>query len=584
MARIRVLGAALAVALVSGALASAAPAAVVRPPSDHTLTTTHFTIHYFTCVSPQTDNPCGPPTDYVTQTEAGDVAAYAEDAYSRFVSWGLTPPVDDGDGHIDIYLEDLPGGTNYPSLEAYAQPDSAGPDPSSAMFFMTPPEMLDKVFTPLTGLSLVQEEQKTLANELFVLFEFATWVPTSSGDYWLLDGAAQWAAFQQIGYPSSAVLTSLASPDISIDCRDPLSALPPPAPALPFRMCDPDRWTALGYTRWAFFQLLAKKYGNTFISDVLTNGHAGQTATTALANAIAAKGSSLASIYNEYAADLMNGGFGVPALTTVRPAAYKNVATGTTTSTIATVVEVPVNHLSTRYVTFQRGDGDGSHACYAATLSLNVSIPAGTSAQPYFYWDSTGSTPQPLTISGSTASISVPWDTCDWGHTRGWLSIPNAGTTVDAAAFTVTSSVTVDTKTPAAAGNAPDPTSTWGTTVPVPTTDVAPSIELFGPELLTLSATAPTIRLIVDSSGPGTVTATFGGTTLGSGTLRAGNNDLRFKVPKGMLTALRRAAANANVLTLTPMSPSGASAGQPVTRQIVIAAVHKAKAKKHTKK
>jgi hypothetical protein len=51
-----------------------------------------------------------------------------------------------------------------------------------------------------------------------------------------------------------------------------------------------------------------------------------------------------------------------------------------------------------------------------------------------------------------------------------------------------------------------------------------------------------------------------------------------------MLTSLRRAATSGNVLTLTPMSPSGASAGLPVTRQVVIAAEHKAKAKKHKKK
>jgi hypothetical protein len=109
---------------------------------------------------------------------------------------------------------------------------------------------------------------------------------------------------------------------------------------------------------------------------------------------------------------------------------------------------------------------------------------------------------------------------------------------------------------------------------------------VFGPELLTLSVSAPTIRLIVDSSGPGTVTATLGATTLGTGTLRAGNNDLRFTVPKDMLASFRRAAANGNVLTLTPMSPSGTSAGLPVTRQVVIAAEHKAKAKakKHKKK
>ena len=220
--------------------------------------------------------------------------------------------------------------------------------------------------------------------------------------------------------------------------------------------------------------------------------------------------------------------------------------------------------------------------CFAATLSINIAMPAGTSAQPYYFWDVPGSTPQALSVNGSTASITVPWDTCDWGSARGWLSIPNAGTNVDAADFTVTSSVTVDTNTPAMAGQAPAPTSVWGTPVPVPTADLPPSIDVFGPELLQLSAKTPMIRLIVDSSGPGTVTATLGATALGNYSLRAGNNDVRFAVPKSMLTSLRRSASASNVLTLTPMSVSGNVAGQAVTRQVVIAAAPKAV--KHKKK
>jgi hypothetical protein len=308
-------------------------------------------------------------------------------------------------------------------------------------------------------------------------------------------------------------------------------------------------------------------------------------ATTALANAIAAKGSSLASQFNTYAADLMTGNFGVPGLAAVRPTPDTNIGTGTAAATLPAFKVTPENHLSARYVTFQRG-GDGSNACFASALSIKVDIPAGTSSQPYFYWDVPGSTPQALSVSGSTASITVPWDTCDWGTARGWLSIPNASTAVDGATFTVSSSVTVDTNTPATAGTVPDPATVWGTTVPVPTADVPPSIDVFGPELLRLSAKAPTIRLIIDSSGPGIVNATLGSAVLGSYSLRAGNNDVRFTVPKALLTSIRRSASAANLLTLTPMSPTGALAGLAVTRQVVITATPKPKPKpvKHKKK
>jgi len=560
MAPIRALGAAVAVALVSGVLASAADAVPIpRPSGDHQITTAHFVIHYYT--DPQSPS-------YSTETQAGDVAAYAERVYAIETGWGYPAPLDDGDGHIDIYLEDL---SAMPGVIGVAVPDGALPYPSpdsGAILLSTPTEMED--FATSEGLTPEQEVEKTIAHELFHLFQYATWVPTLQSDGWFFEATAQWAGFSAIGFPTGSAVTDIGPPEIALPCRDDIPGN---------QMCDPDPYVDGGYSRWAFFQMLANKYGNSFIHDILVNGAAGQTAATALANAIAAKGSSLSSIFNEYAMRLMDGDFGVPALTAVRPPVQMSVLGGTKTGPLATV-KVPVNHLSARYVTFQRGDGDSTHACFAATLSINVAIPAGTSSQPYFYWD----TPQPLIVNGSNASITVPWDTCNWGSARGWLSIPNAGTTVDAADFTVTSSVTVDTNTPATPGNGPPQVSIWGTTVPVPTTDVAPTIDVFGPELLTLSVSAPTIRLIVDSSGPGTVTATLGATTLGTGTLRAGNNDLRFTVPKDMLASFRRAAANGNVLTLTPLSPSGTSAGLPVTRQVVIAAEHKAKAKKHKKK
>lgn len=564
MARIRALGVALAAALVTGVLASAAGAVPIpRPPGDHQITTAHFVVHYYT-------DPAS--ADYTTETQAGDVAAYAERAYTLETGWGYPAPLDDGDGHIDIYLEDL---SSLSGVIGYAEPDGAFPyvSPDSGAIVLSTPDELDG-FATEEGLTSEQEEQKSIAHELFHLLQFATWVPGAQSDGWLLEGTAQWAGFSAIGYPSGSSVTAVGPPDIALTCQDSIFGN---------HMCDLDPYIEGGYSRWAFFQMLANKYGTSFIHNVLVNGAAGQTAATALSNAIAAKGSSLASVFNEYTMRLMDGDFGVPALATLRPPVQEAIVSGTKTATLPPV-KVPVNHLSARYVTFQRGDGDGSHPCYAATLSINVAMPSGTSAQPYYFWDVAGSTPQALSVSGSTASITVPWDTCDWGSARGWLSIANASTSVDAADFTITSSVTVDTNTPASASSAPSPTSIWGTAVPVPSADDPPSIDVFGPELLQLSASDPTIRLIVQSSGPGMLTATLGSTVLGTGSLRSGNNDLRFAVPKGMLTSLRRSATDANVLTLTPVSTTGSATGAPVMLHVAITAAPKAvKAKKHTK-
>src|SRR5579864_5373476 len=114
MARIRVLGATLAVAFAAGGVAGSASAvAIPRPTGDHVITTTHFVVHYYT-------DPNLP--DYSTETRAGDVAAYAERAYALEASWGYPMPLDDGDGHIDIYLTDL---SAMKGVIGYAEPDGA---------------------------------------------------------------------------------------------------------------------------------------------------------------------------------------------------------------------------------------------------------------------------------------------------------------------------------------------------------------------------------------------------------------------------------------------------------------------------
>jgi hypothetical protein len=570
MSRIRLLGVTLAVALLAGVLASAAPA---RPGvGEYTLSTTHFVVHYYSDI----DLTGAIKPDWSSETQAGDVAAYAEQAYSLLTGWGYPKPVNDGDGKTDIYLEDF---TNFAGVDAFDNIDGISAPTSGWIEMATPTQQ--QVFADSDGLSLAQQEQMELTFGLLNLSMFGTWLPdASTGDDWLPFGAAQWAGFASIGFPVGTEASALSSPDIALDCSSTVALT---------QKCDEDAYVDDGSARWAFFQLLATKYGNSFLKNVFANGALGQGAATALSNAIVAKGSTLASVFDEYAEKLMDGDFSTAATTSFRPPVQLNVPGGIKTATLPPVT-VPVDHLSARYLTFTRGDGDSSHACFAATLAINVAMPAGTSSQPYFFWDVPGNSPQALSVSGNTASITVPWDTCFWGATTGWLSLPNASTTVDGANFTVTSSVTVDQNTPATAAPPPPAATVWGTTVPVPTTDVAPSIDVFGPELLQVSSTSPAIRLIVESNGPGTLNAALGTTVLGTGQLRAGNNDLRWTLPKGLLTSLRSSASATNLLTLTPMSPSGAASGSPVMLHVVITAPAKAKKakkpkpKKHPKK
>ena len=185
---------------------------------------------------------------------------------------------------------------------------------------------------------------------------------------------------------------------------------------------------------------------------------------------------------------------------------------------------------------------------------------------------------------GNTATASIPWDTCTYGATKGFLALPNASsglTKVDAADFSVHAMLSIDVPMVIATPSGPpDPVGTTTPVIQVSSVDVAPTLTLFGPEILRLSSVDTQLRLIVESGSQGTVQAKFGAVVLGTAPIRAGNNDVRFKLPPGMLRTLRRSAAAGSVLTLTPISPNGTTIGQAVTRTVsVLAPKHKQRRK-----
>jgi hypothetical protein len=555
-------------AIVLGAAAFTNPAFGARPSPlafPNTVGSTHFLVHF------QSDM-VGSPQYAITQTQAGDIAGYAERALSAELADGYPAPLSDvgvdGDPRIDIYVDDLTG----TGALAYAQPDTwsspdtgyivlAGNDPADAL------------------------TEHVVAHELFHLVQFGIWLSANDpADFWLYEGTAEWMGYRVDGYAGNF---ELGPSDMSLDCRDPFGT----------QECNTsDDYMNNGYSRWPFFEYLSEKFGASFEKDVFAQGAAGApTATAALANAIAAKGTTLADVFNAWSTAQMTGGYTVAALQTTKPDPYAAVSTGTTSGPLP-VQRAAVNHLAVRYIEFDPGDGDATAACYQATLALTVTIPAGTLSKPTFYWDGLGSTPVPLSINGSTATASIPWNTCTWEANEGMLSLPNASQNVDSADFVVTSTLTVDTTKPANATTAPTPVSVWGQVVPVPAAELPPSIYVYGPELLTLSASDKQLRIIVESSGDGSLQATIGSTSLGAGALRAGNNDLRFTLPASLLVSLRQSADASNILTLTPVAISGGAKGQPVTRQVLIqanttstkpatkpATKHKAKAKPVTK-
>jgi hypothetical protein len=532
----------LLVVLAAGSAVLAGPAFGARPAAlPSTLGSTHFLVHY------QSDL-INNPTYAITQTMAGDIAALAERAYSSELADGYPAPVTDGalggDGRIDIYVQDLSAS----GALALTVPDNPAGATSSSYIILDGTQ---------AELSLTQH---VIAHELFHTIQLSIWQPAQPSDYWLLEGSAEWMGYRADNYNLAFGNGAFfGPPDMSLDCRDPLGT----------NMCDlADNYANNGYSRWRFFEYLTEKYGASFVQDLFAQGAGGApSAIAAVSAALAAKGTTLADAYDAWTQADLVGGYSVSALQGIAPTVYGNWQTGTKGGNIGTFL-VPVNHLSTRTIEFTRGDGDASHICYSATLSLTVAMPAGTLSKPVFWWNASGYAPVPLTVNGNTATAAIPWDTCTYASTRGYLALPNASTAVDAADFSVKATLAVDPTKQATPVNPPNPVGTATPVIQVGSADVAPTLSLFGPEILKLSSADTVLRLIVESNNQGAVQAKLGSVSLGTLPVRAGNNDLRFKLPAGMLKALRRAASATNVLTLTPTSPNGSTVGQSVTRTV----------------
>jgi hypothetical protein len=532
----------------------------------------------------------------ITQTQAGDIAALAERALAAITADGYPRPLSDGglggDDRFDIYVEDFSSLNNaFNTVTGFTKWDVDG-DTSSGYI-----ELAGNLQAgPSTAFT-----QHVIAHQVFNLVQLAMWLPTDLSDYWLLTASAEWMGYRVDGYPAPPS-AKLGPADMSLDCRDPFGGnLGGPIDTFPpSNLCDlQSDYRGNGDSRWPFFEYLSEKYGASFVKDIFAQGLAvAPTAVDAVDDALRARGTDLASAYNAWALDAVTSGWTIPSLQTVRPTPYgPTIYTGASTTAklfagplptvMVPTLKVPVNHLSTRYLEFVRGPqlgGTTSTACWKATLTLSVSIPAGTSSQPVFYWDGSGtSAATPLAINGSTASASIPWDTCTWLAGEGFLSLPNASNpvspsqVVDAADFIVSAKLDLSnplsTVTPLVPSLPPIPVTVTGPIVSAPSADVAPTITVFGPQLLTLSSTATQIRLIVSASSEGQVKAALGTLALGTVNLRAGNNDVRFTVPKGTLATVRRSAGASNVLTLTPTSATGATTGTAVTRTISVTPV-----------
>jgi hypothetical protein len=513
-----------------------------------TLSSDHFTIHYS-----RDDHSTTCPAMAITQEQAGDVLGMAERAYTLYTNMGYTTPP----------VPPVPGGL----LDISADQFTVVPDGCIAYGSIDPivPREVDGTLSrwdalinplPTLGAGEIHLDSKkglsahTIAHEVFHLFGSAI-VPDASP--WLQEGSAEWAAVRLEGAIGGLETNSNRTADcVGSECGD-------------------TEFDRNGYPGWMLFEYLAERYGDAKVKQIWDNLAATpMSGTQALASVLPTK---LEDFFNDYTTARLNGNFTSPVLAGVLPQTQGTVALGSVSKSFS-INPIAVNHLAVHYVDLAHGADTDTGPCYVASLKLNVTIPANVTSRPYYYANTLGSVPQALTVSGPTASITVPWNTCA-GSPHAFLSLPNdwndadqLGPPKDGREFVVTGALTVDKSKPASASPPPPGVKVNGPILQTPTTDPAPDMTVYAPELLRVSAKTHVLRFLVFSTGTGALRAALGSSWAGSANLHAGNNDIRFVLPTQLLKRLRIAGAE-NILSLTAYSPGG-SKGETVTRRVAV--------------
>jgi hypothetical protein len=554
--RLRSTLSALALLLLAAGLAVGVPRAEAIDPfpldGAMTMSNEHFTLHFN---GNDRDTPC---PSFITQERAGDILGMLDRARKFYADMnvGFPYPIPDSDAHVHVSIDDFSTG-----CISYGGVPFGIPGPLDRWDAFTEP-------IAVSGASNIHLDVDTattypiVAHEVFHLVEDAM---VTGVDQWLQEATAEWAATRANRAAGGVEM----NPDRSMDCVG--------------SSCGDTEYDKNGYPGWMLIEYLTQRFGTqTTPNDAKVRelwqqaqDHPTYSATTDLAAVI--EGGPLARFYNDYFNTRLTGGFTFAPLKGALPETIGGFVVGATDGT-SDDLNVSVNHLAARYLFLKHATADGP--CFAATLTVNVKIPLNVESYPAYYAGTAGASAQPLTISGSNASIAVPWNTCA-GSPDAYVSLPNDTLDLDGREFVVNLSLKMDFTRPATATAPPPGAHVIGSVVSAPTSDPAPTLKIYAPEVLRVSSKTRLLRFVVFSSGEGKLAAAVGSTGLGSAQLRSGNNDVRFVLPTQLFKSLRTKRAS-NVLSLTSQSPSGTK-GATFTRRVVVQVPPKPK-KKATKK
>src|SRR4051795_10174989 len=397
--------AALAFALLG--LAFGVPSASAFFDGIASLSNDNFTVNY------NGDDTTANCSNTITEEQAGTILGMLDRARSFYANMGWPAPASGIQVSIDDFAADGCAPFGNPSPAGVATPLSRW-----NAFIESGNIHLDAH----TGLTY-----HIIAHEIFHLVEDSM---APGVDRWLQEGTAEWAAVRA----DKAAGGEEKNPDRTLDCVG--------------SRCGDTNFDQNGYPGWMLFEYLAERYGDSKVKAVWDQAAANPLPLgTTDFSAVLPAGTSLGSFFNDYTTARMTGAFTLPALVGSRPEVYAEIPVGTISGALPET-PVAVNHLAVRYVTLLHGS-DPTLPCFAARLTVNVAIPPGVASAPTYYANTTTAVAQPLTVTGSTATITVPWNTCA-GSPNAYLSLPNDTLDLDGREFTVNGKVTVDTTSPAA--------------------------------------------------------------------------------------------------------------------------------------
>ena len=405
-------------AVLLGAVSEAAAAAPARdgiPPSlTESRASEHFVVHYTT----------SDPAHAIPADSVPGILAIAEQAYAAEVNSasGFGPPLDDGDGRVDIYVHDLEEDVG---IARGDRPTPDRPNQASAYIELDPQAAAGQGYQgPLHYI---------LPHELFHVLQFAY---SGREALWMAEATAEWAVRSLAGVDFYARPEEnwFRNPNQPLDCFGESCGGTPVE----------ERATE-GYDRWPFFRYLEERFGTRIVHEIWTHscalsGDGRPHALEAIDAALRVRGASLSDAFGDFVTFAASAAWRLEDLRRWLPTPVGSISTGRSQAIHS--VRLQVAHLAAAYVGLVGGgQPETLSICVPARLRLGVVQSPDQAAPPALV--RLGGQPYSADFAGGAGgqrSLDVAWETCP--RASATAAFPNTNWSVDGVPFDLTAELT----------------------------------------------------------------------------------------------------------------------------------------------